>query len=228
MLRNAKEWSPAFLDILRHCHNLQRLRIDRRFMGEIPLSLLLDTITSSLHHLEDLSICISEADVDILGRLTLLPTLRRLSFLRQDGSDHNAARTPVSLKGLPRSLTELDVDFSAPITAPFPVVWKLGVRVTRFPFQIFVADATTAFPNVAELTLRRHEVGHLRFIIPGFVEGTRPLSKLEWRKQSKHPRCGHRFPRYGPRTCACCTASGSRSMCPASPCPSDGATKKDS
>ena len=36
MLRNAKEWSPAFLGILRNCHNLQRLRIDRWFMGRYP------------------------------------------------------------------------------------------------------------------------------------------------------------------------------------------------
>ena len=60
--------------------------------GEIPFSLLLDTVTSSLHHLEDLSICMpDEADVDILGSLNLLPTLRRLSFLRRDGLDDNTA-----------------------------------------------------------------------------------------------------------------------------------------
>ncbi len=122
-------------------------------------------------------------DVDILRKLARLP-LQRLSFLRHHESDHSITFTPFSLEGLPRSLTELDTDLCAPIKVPFPLVWKLGVRETRYPMQTFVADATTAFPNVTQLVLRQHKVG-LICIMPSIIESTRPLSKNQWRSQPR-------------------------------------------
>ena len=190
-LRLSEEWTPALLDVLRHCHNVRRLRLDRWFMKELPYAILIDTIASSMAHLEELTIRAPYgADVDVLCPLARLPLLR-LSFLRDPHSSDSRdspASTPFSLDMLPRSLTELDVDFhGAPISTPFPLVKKLGVRTTGRPiWGTFLAQATTAFPNVTQLIVRQHTSAGVWSLVPHLVEGTRHLSTIQWRSLQAH------------------------------------------
>ncbi|KAM5543925.1 hypothetical protein V8D89_002542 [Ganoderma adspersum] len=185
ILRLSEEWTPALLDILRHCHNVQRLRLDRWFMKELPYPILMDTIASSMAHLEELTIRAPfGADIDVLCPLARLPLLR-LSFLRDPYSSDprdSPPPTPFSLEGLPRSLTELDTDFHAPINTPFPLVRKLGVRTSGRPiWGAFVANATTAFPDVTQLVVRQHASAGVWSLVPHLVEDTRRLSTIQWR-----------------------------------------------
>ncbi|PIL27032.1 hypothetical protein GSI_10171 [Ganoderma sinense ZZ0214-1] len=191
MLRVSKEWTPALLDILRHCHNVRRLRLDQWIMKELPYPVLIDTVASSMAHLEELDIRAPyAADLDVLRPLARLP-LQRLSFLRipySSESHDSPPLTPFSLDVLPRSLTELDVDFhgDAPVSTPFPLVWKLGVRTMGRPiWRAFVASAATAFPNVTQLVVRRHASGGVCSLLSGLMEDTRRLSTLQWRLRAR-------------------------------------------
>ena len=190
-LRLSEEWTPALLDVLRHCHNVRRLRLDRWFMKELPYPILMDTIASSMAHLEELTIRAPYgAGIDVLCPLARLPLLR-LSFLRDPHSSDSRDSpnpTPFSLDALPRSLTELDVDFhGAPISTPFPLVSKLGVRTTGRPiWGKFLAQATTAFPNVTQLIVRQHTSAGVWSLVPHLVEGTRHLSTIQWRSLQAH------------------------------------------
>ena len=49
-----REWSAALLDILRPCSNMQRLRMYKWFLHDIPFAFFVKTISSSLPQLEEL------------------------------------------------------------------------------------------------------------------------------------------------------------------------------
>ncbi|KAI1792292.1 hypothetical protein LXA43DRAFT_1093816 [Ganoderma leucocontextum] len=179
-----KQWSNAFLDVLRHCHNVRRLRIDRWFLRDISYSLLMNTIGSSLNHLEDLTIPTPyDTDINILRRFALLP-LRSITFLKYSHRHTNFHVTSVSLEGLPRSLMELDIHGCTPVDTPFPQVRKLAIRDTTS--ETFVADATAAFPNLTHLVLRHNSRLHYQHDGPPsrpLLDDARTRNKIQWDSQ---------------------------------------------
>ncbi|KAI1792284.1 hypothetical protein LXA43DRAFT_352019 [Ganoderma leucocontextum] len=180
-----EQWSAALLDVLRHCRNVRRLRIDDWFLKDISFPLLVKTIASSMYHLEHLTIPMPyETEVNILRRFAHLP-LCSLSFLKYPNITINLHPTPISLEWLPRSLTELDIHGCPRIDAPFPMVQKLGIRETMS--ETFVADATAAFPNVAHLILRRHRWAFLPNIPRSrqLLVDARTRNKAQWQSKCR-------------------------------------------
>ena len=181
-----EEWSAAFLDILRHCRNLRRISIHRWFLQDISFPLLVKTIGSSLHHLEDLAMPMPfDTDSTVLRRLSRLP-LRSLSFLKFPASEE-LRDTNISLDVLPRSLTELDLHRCPRTDASFMMVHRLGIRDTMS--KAFVANVTAAFPNVSFLVLRHdkdlpYHVSHVRLL-----DKARARNKAQWQSQ-----CGEAWP----------------------------------
>ena len=178
------QWSSAFLDILRHCHNLRRLRIDLWLDEDVPFPLLVDTI-SSLRRLEDLTLYLprrlQDPEVEMLRKFAGLP-LRRLAFLKYRETSPSLDHPLVPLEGLPRSLVELDIDLCMPVSRPFANVRTLGVRVPTS--DTFVADATTAFPNATQLILRRHVEKDVFSSVSGgpgpLIQRARAHNKIQW------------------------------------------------
>ncbi|KAI1792291.1 hypothetical protein LXA43DRAFT_1007469 [Ganoderma leucocontextum] len=179
-----RHWSAAFLDILRHCSNVRRLRIDLWFDDDTPFPLFVNTLTL-LEHLEDLTLYLpqrlQDAEVNTLRKLAPLP-LRNLAFLKCSEISPRLEHAPVPLEGLPRSLVRLDIDVCTPVDDPFPMVQTLGVRVATS--HTFVADATAAFPNLTQLILRRHVRGDLCFGGPDpLIYCARTHNKIQWQSQ---------------------------------------------
>ncbi|PIL27050.1 hypothetical protein GSI_10189 [Ganoderma sinense ZZ0214-1] len=174
-----EEWSAALLDILRHCHNMRCLRMYKWFLHDIPFPFLVKTISSSLPHLEELTMPVPyDTDAAVLRRLARLP-LRSFSFLKYPPSQ-NIPDAYISVDVLPRSVTELDIHRSPRTDTPFPGVQKLGIRDTAL--STFVVNATSAFPNVSHLVLRRQDMGFTRNVSYNkeLLDDARMCNKTQW------------------------------------------------
>ena len=178
-IHRRREWSTALLDILRHCRNMRRLRMYKWFLYDIPFAFFVKTISSSLPHLEELTMPVPyDTDATVLRRLARIP-LRSFSFLKYP-PNQNLPETYISLDVLPRSLTELDIHRSPRTDTPFLAVQKLGIRDTAR--TTFVANATAAFTNVSHLVLRSQEMGFIRDISynTALIEDARDHNVAQW------------------------------------------------
>ncbi|PIL27026.1 hypothetical protein GSI_10165 [Ganoderma sinense ZZ0214-1] len=120
-----------------------------------------------------------DTDNSVLRRLARLP-LRSLAFLKYPLTVQNHTYTYVSLDTLSRSLNELEIYRSPRTDTPFLAVQKLGIRETAL--RTFVADATTAFPNVSHLVLRQPDMNFARGVAfnKERLEDARTHNKTQW------------------------------------------------
>ncbi|TFK88711.1 hypothetical protein K466DRAFT_652504 [Polyporus arcularius HHB13444] len=171
----------AFLGILRSCRNLRRLRIDGWFK-DLPASLLLHTLATSLLELEELSLAIPRRDV-VDKDLRKLGRLRRARKITIQASSFTSLHTLQPLAG---ALVELDrIRIREDDTSlRFRNVQTLGVWTGRD--AAWLERVSTTFPNVAVLLLRPRigsTVQHQCYDDEGRAEddSLRDHNKLQWR-----------------------------------------------
>ena len=146
----------AFLGILHHCRNLQRLRIDCWFKS-VPSSLLAHTISTTLVSLNELTIGgRHHLDGKALRKLVRLP-LRKFALLKCQLPTRLGPPAPTYsmvalLRPLACTLVELEIPrLDQPDGTVFPNVRKLAVRVKRSEGVVDMLAA--AFPNLTHLTI---------------------------------------------------------------------------
>ena len=147
----------AFLRILQHCGNIQRMRVDNWF-DDVPMAPLYPAI-AALSKLEDLRMpMLPRSQWGTEVHLAQLP-LRKLVF--RPGRWFEIPEMLTALQPLAATLVELDIPvcrWMAPGVA-FPNVRKLGIE---FPAsEDVVSVLVSTFPNLTHLSLRGTRNFHL-------------------------------------------------------------------
>ncbi|KAI0755074.1 hypothetical protein C8Q80DRAFT_1266580 [Daedaleopsis nitida] len=177
--------NAVVLNILRNCGNIRRLRIDCRFGTSLPSPLLLQTISTSLLSLADLTI-LTATDLDEEA-LSLLTGLSLQRFLLMTPTLPLVKGALLAIQPLASTLVELEIQKIPPGSACFPNVRKLSVwmEVRRADF---VDALATTFPEVTHLTIGTNVISHSFFHSPGSARiedgAVREANQGRWRK---HP-----------------------------------------